>query len=81
MYIYRVSQNKANEWGSYSQMIVAANSLFEATRLHPLGDWTFRHIRGYPVWATDPDEVGIQRIGVADISLGKHPKILCVQEN
>jgi hypothetical protein len=63
--LYLLSQGQNNDYDTYDSCVVAARTEEEARRIHPDGDnpelWTKR----YPTWASCPENVAVELIGVA----------------
>lgn len=70
--IYVIKQGKVRGYDTYDAAVVIAESKEEARRMHPSGDndqWRTEIWRRS--WVTDPEDVEVERIGVAVIGSRK----------
>lgn len=84
MNLYKISQREKTGYDTYSEAVVAANSVEEARRIHPHAffKWIEDHVHWAPsfsdkapvreecrAWANNIENVKVEVIGVADSSV------------
>jgi len=69
MKIYKISQNKNDEYDTYISAVVVAKNEDEATRIHPDGSTKWKDSIGWGLesetWVSSPDDVIVEFIGNA----------------
>ena len=73
MKLYHLSQNVNNEYDTFSDMVVCAESEDEARLIHP-SHWRadpWKEDRPYSTWCKTPDQVTVKYLGEAAESLEK----------
>lgn len=61
MNLYLITQTENAGYDTYDSAVVAASTEAVARNTNPQGEWASR----FSAWATSPDNVTVERIGVA----------------
>jgi hypothetical protein len=75
MKLYHISQNQNNDYDTFSDLVVAAESEEEARNIHP-SQWRENPWAYFDAWCKSPDQVKVEYIGEAANHI-KKGSIIC----
>lgn len=78
MNIYKISQSENNRWDTYDSAVVIANNEEEARNTHPDQEDGKFGAYSFNTWASSPDKVRVEFIGVTDI---EEPQVVVASFN
>jgi len=79
MKLWRISQSKRNDWDTYDSAVVAAETEFEAKRIHPRGGELDAEGTFGSSWVCDPKDVECEYLG--ESKDGLESGVICASFN
>lgn len=69
MNLYKISQTENRGYDTYDSAVVCAKSHDEARKIQPGGDQRVNHWEPNGTWASKPENVSVEKLGLARASV------------